>query len=285
MASDSFCQLLVQIETINYIRLNKENTYSGGAVVIIRKCKEAFVFIEQHDHARVSGDLFTYLADHLMVDSKWRKEVEFAIYQHDCGWIPFDQNPFWDDAKNEPFSFSSFPRSTKTVLYEYGINKVEKESKYAALLCSKHYSSFLDKHPNELVKQFVTNEKTRQSRLKEEIPLFDEDLFAKHSKLLTFFDDLSLYLCLNEPGVKKEKEHHFFTDGIQTPSYFGMDSLAVEWLSNNQLTVSDNIFKHNFTIELKQKVIPKSSILQMGLNEAYITAKEEKINITIKKSA
>ncbi len=252
--------------------------------MIIRNKKDSFVFIKQHDHAHVSGILFSYLAEHLMVPSQWKKDIEFAIYQHDCGWIPFDANPFWDDEREVPYSFSSFPKEVKTVLYKHGINAVEKNSAYAALLCSKHYSSFMDPQSSELVNVFVQKEKTRQIRLRKAIQSYDEELFRQHSTLLTFFDDLSLYFCLHDPGVKKVDEHYFFKNGIRTPSFFGTDSLSFKWLSNEQFAISDAIFTCDFTFELKQKVVRKADIKQMGLHKAYTSATEEEVPIRLIKS-
>lgn len=83
--------------------------------MIIRESKDAFIMIEQHHHASISGYLFNQLkADYVPNEYK---SMAYAINNHDRGWIPFDKVPLWNDAKNLPFSFIDFPTPLKTVLY------------------------------------------------------------------------------------------------------------------------------------------------------------------------
>lgn len=249
--------------------------------MIVRERNDQFVMIEQHHHASISGMLFTYLKEDFVTDLNWKDDIEFAIFQHDCGWVPFDKAPFWDDKGNAPYSFTNFPKKPKTVLYEHGINKVEDHSLYAALLCSKHYTSFLKKDSTPLAIDFIENEKNRQERLKKKIIGFNEKQFSLHYELIKFFDDLSLYICLNEPGVQKDSEHPFFKSRISLPQYFGGGNLHLNWASHNKLELETELFQPDLTVQLKQKVISKEDILKDGLQKTYRNTQIEKVSFKI----
>src|SRR5690625_5126026 len=114
--------------------MGKLNTLNGGKILIVRERNNEFVLIDEHHHAFISGKLFMYLKNKYVPEVEWKEAIEYAIFNHDLGWISFDQAPFWNDKKNSPYSFTNLPTAPKTVLYESGINKVEEKSLYAALL-------------------------------------------------------------------------------------------------------------------------------------------------------
>lgn len=45
-------------------------------------------------------------------------------------------------------------------------------------------------------------------------------MFDKHYRLLKFCDELSLYVCMNKPGVKKKDEIDLFKDGFEGTEMF-----------------------------------------------------------------
>jgi len=173
--------------------------------MIIREQNNGFIMIKQHDHAQISSKLYQQLPEKFLPKKEYQFEVNYAIEQHDCGWIPFDETPFWNDKANEPYSFTNFPTEPKTVLYEYGINRVEEKYPYAALLCSEHYTRFLRKSMDKTAKNFVQKEQARQERILKQLNIA-KDLWMAHYEILQFFDNLSLYICLNEPGTPHEEE-------------------------------------------------------------------------------
>lgn len=67
--------------------------------MIVRERKNEFVLIEQDHHAQISGIIMSYWKDSLFSAPEFRRSVEYAIFQHDCGWKPFDTDPFWNDKK------------------------------------------------------------------------------------------------------------------------------------------------------------------------------------------
>jgi len=244
-------------------------------LMIIREQNDAFIMIKQHDHAQISKKLYQQLHNHLLPKESF--SLEYAIAQHDCGWIPFDEAPFWNDQQQSPFSFTNYPTEPKTVLYEYGINLIEENDLYAALLCSEHYTRFLNNSSNASATGFVERERARQKRIKDQLNT-KEALFLKHYEILQFFDNLSLYICLNEPGTAKEDEHYFFKKGIKLPHIFAENQiLTPNWKTDKIIELNKNLFTSSFPISLKQKVVSKQSIIEQGLQEAYSNTNTEEI--------
>src|SRR5699024_242941 len=123
--------------------------------MIIRERADAFVMIEQHHHATLSGNLFDQMKPKLaLTNDIFHNAVRYAIYQHDVGWIPFDMTPFWNDKEVAPYSFMTYPNSIKTILYKDGIDQVANIDPYAGLLCSEHYIRFLAEDEAALSQQF-----------------------------------------------------------------------------------------------------------------------------------
>lgn len=249
--------------------------------MIIRERTNEFVMIKQHDHAQISKQLYEYLSEAFLPDLTYRSSVGEAIRQHDVGWIPFDETPFWNDQTNNPYSFTDFPTEPKTVLYEHGINEVETYDQYAALLCSEHYLRFLEKSTNQAARVFVQKEQTRQKRLMNQLNI-EEYHWKIYYDYLQFFDQLSLFICLNEPGMPQEEIHHFFHNGLALPVLFKKsESLFPEWIGQRNIQLDAAIFKTEVAITIPQKLVQKLDISQHGLLQAYQQAEVENITINI----
>ena len=64
--------------------------------MIINERESEFVMIEQHNHAVLSGDLFSYLQEELFTGKELKQDILFATQYHDCAWIGLDTDPLWD---------------------------------------------------------------------------------------------------------------------------------------------------------------------------------------------
>ncbi|SET02002.1 Protein of unknown function [Oceanobacillus limi] len=238
--------------------------------MIVRERKKEFVMIEQHNHAQLSGMILSNWKSTLFQGESYRKSVELANYLHDIGWKEFDQQPFWNDKVQAPYTFSDFPIHPKIVLYQHGINEVEKRDLYAALLCSEHYKRFLIQHTSIEAQSFVNEENRRQQCIRHRLENVDKDLFDFHYRLLQFGDNLSLYLCLNEPGVTNQDIHPFFKNGIPLPEGITTNShLELTWTDENTVSLQDFPFEQPFTVTIKQKIVNKDEIAKKGLIQAY----------------
>src|SRR5699024_4679174 len=112
-----------------------------------------------------------------------------------------------------PYSFIDFPVLPKTVLYTQGVDKVEEVDAYAAALCSTHYMRFMENNTHPEVQTYMAHEKKRTKRTLTDLAI-DQATFDDNVALLHFAYDISLYVCLNEPGVSQSNVHFFFKDGI-----------------------------------------------------------------------
>jgi hypothetical protein len=58
--------------------------------MIVRETETSFIYLHQHDHAQISGELATQWRAAYFTRPERRAEVELAVYQHDRGWINLD---------------------------------------------------------------------------------------------------------------------------------------------------------------------------------------------------
>lgn len=252
--------------------------------MIVRDRLDEFVMIGQDHHARISGEIFSYWQPEYFRGVKWKKSVLHAVANHDCGWKMIDQQPFWNEKKRAPYTFMDFPPPAKTLIYSSGINEVESRDPYAALLCSEHYVRFQQHDETPEAKQFVTSEKARQHRLMTSITDFKRSLFDFHYGLLQLCDNLSLYICLNEPGVNKEKEFPFFRKGIPLPHtlhVFSKGVLHAHWLDSHTIGLDEFPLKQPISVSLKQKTVSKEMISKQGLIESYLATPYETVGIRL----
>lgn len=251
--------------------------------MIIRENEQAFLFIRQHHHAIIAEQIITKLSAYFFPEHSLKSSVRYAIRMHDCGWIPFDQAPFWNAEKNAPYSFIDYPTPIKTVLYKYGIDEVEQHDLYAGLLCSKHYSLFLANDSSAASRTFVANEKRRQVALQHKIGV-DDALLAFHFDLLKFADDFSLFLCLNEPGARREDIHYFFKNGIQLPKEFEEklgNKLELHCLDKTTIACENSPFREPFTLSIPQTEVSKENISKDGLSKSYNEGEEDILTVEI----
>ncbi|WP_080875593.1 DUF3891 family protein [Oceanobacillus timonensis] len=239
--------------------------------MIIRDQGEHFIFISQVDHALLSGEMLKQLDPVYFNHTSYQDAVIYAAYQHDSGWEAFDRQPFWNDKANQPYSFMDFPVIPKTVLYTHGINQVQEQDSYAALLCSEHYKHFLAEVSVKEAKNFVQQEAERQESLISTMKDFDKKQFAADYTLLQFSDTLSLFVCLNEAGAADKDLHPFFKNGLaisnnasDLPSAF-----SISWADTETISMDPFPFSSVFAIVLKYKSISKTDIQQQGLIDAY----------------
>lgn len=247
--------------------------------MIIRETRDHFIMIEQHNHAKLSEKIMTYWKNN--IEGNLSSSVLTAIKLHDYGWKYFDKQPIWNDQTNSPYDFISYPLAPKTVVYTHGINEVERLDKYAALLCSVHYTSFLKNESSIYAKQFVNQEKARQKQIIQRLNDFDKDIFDYHYELLKFADSLSLFLCIHEPGVKQNQFHPFFKQGISVPT---IDKTLIPiWQDKETILLDPFPFTSEMKIQIEQKVIAKHEINQKGIIKSYEEAPYERMELKLAK--
>ncbi|WP_226582409.1 DUF3891 family protein [Halobacillus litoralis] len=239
-------------------------------MIVIEK-EHHFTMIPQHDHADISAQIVAHWKNNFLLRSKLREEADWAIRQHDRAWIPLDQSPKWNEDKNRPYSFIDYPLKEKLAAYQRGIEEVAGQSLYAGMLCSMHYASFFPKDSKDpFILSFLDKEKERQRELygwmEMDIPY---DIYDLHFRRLQFCDDLSLYVCMQEPGTPKEREISWFKNGFRQSFDFAPEGMIAHWVDDSRVSVQPFPFERSFEIDIPFRNVSKDFINQAGLEEAF----------------
>lgn len=236
--------------------------------MIVYEKEDAFILIAQHDHARVSGDLVSAWNDELFPENSLREELTYAAYEHDSSWIDLDRMPLWNDAANCPFSFRDFPGNIRFFFYSKGLDNVQKTSEYAALLGSILYTTLAEKFRNDDAVQFVNREFARQSAIIERLKV-DVKLLQMHVKALILCDELSLFVCMEQPGTARQR-YEWFANGF--PYWFGYPEqtvLIADWKGQSAIELYPFPFTGAVETKVPYKEVRKKDIMRYGISEAY----------------
>lgn len=211
--------------------------------MIVRKQGNRFVLFRQHDHALVSADFALRLKE---ID-RLHPSTVLAIAMHDVGWRLLDREVLWNEEEGRPYSFMDYPLDPKLSAYKAGINQVEAEDSYAGCLCSMHYAAFFEGDTEPAAVRFREEELARQERLKAGMKPEERVGLERDLQVLRFCDNLSLFICLNEPG---QNTFPWFRNGLV---YLGQKLLPV-WEGTRQLRLTPNPFRRPFTVTMPYQI-------------------------------
>jgi hypothetical protein len=206
--------------------------------MIIRELQDHYILIKQHDHGILSGEIAFHWGNDRFTPATYQQIIASTF--HDFAWVEKDASPIWNEENNIPYDFVNYPTEKKLAIYKEGITNIEKLYPYCALLTSLHYCSFFNGRNDTEIQHFIVDEKKRQQKLMSicTSPTLTDDL-----NFLKFCDDLSLYVCLNEPGVGKDNEHAWYRDGISYKQADDVITFQVNWINKNKITVYPFPFK------------------------------------------
>lgn len=206
--------------------------------------------IKQHDHALLAGEMASFAGKPPFSPSTYRTIITAAL--HDTSWKESDEQ-----FRDNPHPFTDYPMSEKIKLYKNGIDRMEQIDEYVALLTSIHYTAFFQPDGPEETKQFLLGEKRRQEKLRAKFPY--ENIELAHQQL-KMWDNFSLYVCLNKPGVQKEHEHPWFKNGIRAVDASGK-SIIVDgrWLDEKTVTFSPFPFVKTWTATIPYMIYDKKT--------------------------
>jgi hypothetical protein len=238
--------------------------------MIIHERQHEFVMVAQHDHAKVSRDAAQCWRDEYFLGIDKKDSVVLAVREHDRCWIEPDEEPLWNEQTKQPYSFMDYPASPKLAFYTKGIDEIVQMDPYAGLLCSLHYASFLKDATSTIGKNFWNDENQRQKELLQELGIEKDELLTFHLKLLKFCDNLSLYICLNDPGTPKSQEHYFYRNGLpQKFSFINNQPIHAKWIDQETVSLSVSPFMNKLHVRLPYKAVNKELIREIGLAAAY----------------
>jgi hypothetical protein len=266
--------LILPTGLVKFTHHKRTVTPREAVSMIVLERETEFVMIKQHDHAYISGEIAKHFRKEFFVKDSFFDEVILAIYEHDRSWIGMDLRPSWNEERKAPYSFMDYPLLPKLLFYKKGLDEVEEMSRYAGLLCSKHYSSFFAESDQPDCMAFLTKEQDRQRTIFKDLKC-DEEALEIHFRLLQLCDDLSLYVCLNEPGARKEEEHPWYRNGFSNSEIFSSTKrrpLSARWLDRRRIVLEDHPFIGDFKISLKYKSVSKEAIHDKGMERAYDTS-------------
>lgn len=212
--------------------------------MIVREMPEGFLVVRQYDHGKVSG----VFARHWAAGFEPYAPTLYAIAEHDTAWQELDDEVRFDPQTGKPYSFTSYPLAPKLLAYGHGIDRTEAEEPYAAYLCSLHYSSFVRDSREPAAVRFSQREAARREKIQETLP---EDWLANveyNFRLLQLCDDLSLFVCLNEPG---ENTYPWYRNGFR----FMGEKLQPLWRDQRTLSLNPNPFSGPFEVVLPYRLI------------------------------
>ncbi|MFC7062999.1 DUF3891 family protein [Halobacillus seohaensis] len=239
--------------------------------MIVNERDDQFLMINQHEHAMVSGELALQWKRKFLIRSKLREEADWAVSQHDRAWIPLDEHPIWNEASNRPYSFIDYPLKEKLSAYQRGVKEVSDRSIYAAILCSKHYQSFFSKDSEDpLVIQFIMEEEKRRENLRTMMKIcVPSDIFQVHFDRLQFCDNLSLYVCMQEPGISKEQEVPWFRNGFRQQFDEAPEGVMPRWIDGSHVSLDPFPFEQPLEVRIPYRLVKRDSIEEKGLEVAY----------------
>ncbi|PEW00331.1 serine hydroxymethyltransferase [Bacillus cereus] len=251
-------------------------------MIFREKNEKESILIRQHDHGFLAGEIARHIKEAFFEDNTYLRETIDAIYEHDRGWIELDKVPILNDAKNIPYTFMDCPSSLRFVFYTIGLNEIEDFNPYGALLCSKHFLSFPLNEEDEEMMSFYRHELERQKRILQTLTKEQYAMFDKHYRLLKFCDELSLYVCMNKPGVKKKDEIDLFKDGFEGTEMFNNEegtAIQAEWVDGETIRIAPFPFKTEFHTYVKYKTINKHEVERKGIAKVDRESEIKKQNI------
>lgn len=214
--------------------------------MIVRDRREGpgVVLIEQHEHGLISGEFAHYWG--------WPPNPSgsalYAIAEHDLGWKELDAYPLWHPEKGRPYAFFEYPSEPRLAANRRGVDAVEAQDPYAGLLCSLAYEILVRDSTGVAEASFRAAEHERQSRLLFAISDEERERVDDELSLLRLCDNLSLFVCLNEPG---ENAFPWFREGF----LYGDTRLIPVWEASHTLRLDPNPFTEGFVVRIPYGVV------------------------------
>ena len=222
--------------------------------MIVRKLKNSYLLIRQHEHGRISGEF----ARHWDAGITPQRPTLFAIANHDVGWEELDAEVRFDPDTGEPYSFTNYPLEPKLQAYKHGLDQLEAQEPYASYLCSLHYGSFVRDSSEPAAIEFREREAGRRSRIEDQTPRGWFENAEYNFRLLKLCDDLSLFVCLNEPG---KNTFPWYKDGFD----FMDRKLQPIWRDRQTLSLAPNPFSDPFDFTIPyQRIGPDGQHMEDG---------------------
>lgn len=160
--------------------------------MIVRPDGAAFVVITQSDHAHFGAELLSLWRADGLPDHPRRRELLFAVREHDNGWWEADAAPRLDRRTGRPYDFLSIPREDRVEIWRRGVRRHAEAHPYAALLIAHHaWALHRDRRTEPGYPELLEEIDDLQVELRERSGI-DEDRAGADYRFLDLADFLSL---------------------------------------------------------------------------------------------
>jgi hypothetical protein len=226
--------------------------------LITREYNDSLCFVKQHDHARAALDIFLLFSDEITYGLKNKTELEYAIRNHDCGWIEYDTTPKISDT-NQVYTFQNMKQSLQEELWLKSISNAI--IPYSSLLIAEHFKALFDQSSSRRDISESSFNKEREHMLstiflKQKRPSINTDEFKIELKFLQVCDLLSLILCRERSVDSSIIPPIYSFEGKAFDLYFNKIDDSVYQLPGGILQSKTNI------IEIPYKMIDKELLLK-----------------------
>ena len=182
-------------------------------IMISREFNEFTCLVTQHDHAQVSLDIFNMMNENLKSKSNNIPDLQYAIRNHDCGWIEYDLYPKLSD-KNLIYTFQNMENHLQLELWLRSVSS--SINPYSSLLISEHFKFLANQSKTldiTLKKDFIkkSDQLIRNMFRGHKIPSIETDSFKLELSILQCCDLISLVLC-REKKLKSDLYPSIFID-------------------------------------------------------------------------
>ncbi len=122
--------------------------------MIRRDDNDGWILITQHDHALLAGNLMERWGNETFSSPQPRREVLFAVSEHDCGWEEWDSSPKINPENGYPANFMEMESSDQTDIWMGSFESHSEEHPYSSALIALHFARFnrklLTKNPSDV---------------------------------------------------------------------------------------------------------------------------------------
>ena len=171
--------------------------------MIRRDIERGWILFNQHDHAKLAGEIMNYWGNDDFTPINPKEEVLFAVSNHDSGWIEWDNKPKINKNNKYPMNFMEMYEDEQHDIWVKCFEYFSDNHKYASALIALHFNRFnnisLSKKPGN----------SSSKKLKNKIESFIDDMISnldnekndinseilKNLKYVQIGDIISLNLC------------------------------------------------------------------------------------------
>jgi hypothetical protein len=192
--------------------------------------------IGQPSHSWLSGQLARAWGNERFGAVEPFEEVCLAAEQHDIGMGRWDADPDRNPKTGLPYSFTEMPLELHLQQWSDGPRRLLVQSRYAALLASRHGSRLQGRRDPSLpgVREYLEEQRKFQQLIAKSLGA-DPALLERNHQLIWIWDFLSLALCLDwapmtghdVPTATEAVELHLAPGGRMTPWPFRDANLTV----------------------------------------------------------